>query len=246
MCTLHIFSPVLRQRFVTIPYLHARKRMIKYKQKSPQAVVAVGQKGRKMSAKYYTVYGFMWDELGLSGNELAVFAVIYSYSSDGRGRFLGSRSVLGQMVGRSPREVDRVIARLLDRGYVEKRQENTHVGVSFAVAPWLVGAHRRDKVLPEGSPQEVRQTDVGVRQTDVGARQTDVGGTTYCRGGYDRMAHNNKFHNKSYNKSTINGRGGAQERSYRYNFMTKEEYKRWAEEACLHAQNRPLDDDDDD
>ena len=203
-------------------------------------VVSVGQKGRKMSAKYYTVYGFMWDELGLTGNELAVFAVIYSYSSDGRGRFLGSRSVLGQMVGRSVREVDRVLGRLVERGLLVKHREQSRSGVSYSVAPQYFESHKKQGVtLPS------RQHNGG----DEMAHQVRPDGTpgetrrhTRC----DEMAHNNKFHNKSYNKSTINGRGGAQERSYKYNFMTKEEYKRWAEEAFLHAQNRPLDDDDDD
>ena len=39
---------------------------------------------------FYTVQGWMVTELGLRGNELAAYAIIYGFSQDGASKFQGS------------------------------------------------------------------------------------------------------------------------------------------------------------
>lgn len=43
---------------------------------------------------FYTVLGWMLNVLGLKGNELIVFAIIYSFSQDGESEFTGSLAFL--------------------------------------------------------------------------------------------------------------------------------------------------------
>lgn len=45
---------------------------------------------------FYTVLGWMLNVLELRGNELIIFAIIYSFSQDGESEFTGSSTFLQQ------------------------------------------------------------------------------------------------------------------------------------------------------
>lgn len=51
-------------------------------------------KSRIKNENFYTVLGWMLNTLELKGNELIVFAIIYSFSQDGESSFSGSLSYL--------------------------------------------------------------------------------------------------------------------------------------------------------
>lgn len=48
---------------------------------------------------FYTVYGWMIDRLGLKGNELMTYAIIYGYSHHGQGYFYGGIAYIQKMCG---------------------------------------------------------------------------------------------------------------------------------------------------
>lgn len=73
---------------------------------------------------YITIQGWMINRLGLSGNDLIVYAIIYGFSQDGENWYTGSQKYLADSTKTSVRTVIRVLNRLLDKGYIEKREVN--------------------------------------------------------------------------------------------------------------------------
>ena len=79
---------------------------------------------------YYTVQGWMRSELCLSGNALAVYAIIYGFSQDGASAYSGSAAYLADWIGCSKRTILSVLADLTERGYLKK--ETTYKnGITF-------------------------------------------------------------------------------------------------------------------
>ena len=74
-----------------------------------------------MRDNYIVVKGWMISELGLSGNELLVYAVIYGYSQDGENEYFGSLSKMSELLRLDRRTIMRVLQRLCDDGIVYKR-----------------------------------------------------------------------------------------------------------------------------
>lgn len=77
---------------------------------------------------YVTIQGFMAlptenGGLGLSGNELIVYAVLYGFSQDGKSWFEGTQDYLATWCGGTTRTVRNVINSLIGKGYVEKREK---------------------------------------------------------------------------------------------------------------------------
>lgn len=71
---------------------------------------------------FYTVLGWMLNVLKLKGNELIVFAIIYSFSQDGESEFKGSVSYLQQFSNiKSAQTVYVTLASLEERNFIEKR-----------------------------------------------------------------------------------------------------------------------------
>lgn len=70
---------------------------------------------------YYTVQGWMVSELGLKGNALAVYAIIYGFSQDGNSEYQGSARYLAEWLGCSRTTVMNTLKNLVTNGYLEKR-----------------------------------------------------------------------------------------------------------------------------
>lgn len=70
---------------------------------------------------YVTIQAFMVNELGLGGNELIIYAVIYGFSQDGSSWYTGSRSYLAEWCQASKSTVSRNLERLCEAGLLEKR-----------------------------------------------------------------------------------------------------------------------------
>ena len=71
---------------------------------------------------FYTVLGWMLNVLELKGNELIVFAIIYSFSQDGESEFTGSLSYL-QTFGniKSHNTVTTILKTLIDKQMIVRR-----------------------------------------------------------------------------------------------------------------------------
>ncbi len=64
------------------------------------------------NAKYYTVFYWMIDKLGLKGGELSIFAIIYGFSQDQESEFFGSLSYLEAFTGLSRPTIVTVLSSL--------------------------------------------------------------------------------------------------------------------------------------
>lgn len=70
---------------------------------------------------YYTVQAWMVSDLGLKGNELALYAIIYGFSQDGRSEFMGSISYIQEWLGCSRNTAIKTMAGLVEKGLVKKK-----------------------------------------------------------------------------------------------------------------------------
>ena len=79
---------------------------------------------------HITIQGFMRTKLGLSGNDLIVYAIIYGFSQDGQGKFTGSLQYLADWCGATRRGIQKNLKNLVDRGLVIKDEVNKN-GITF-------------------------------------------------------------------------------------------------------------------
>lgn len=86
---------------------------------------------------YVTVQAWMRSELGLSGNELLAYALIYGFSQDGFSRFEGTASYVAEWCGISQDAAIRILNRLTSKGLLtkeERRDGRGHKRCSYAAA----------------------------------------------------------------------------------------------------------------
>lgn len=81
---------------------------------------------------YYTVFGWMRNDLHLKGNELTIYALIYSFSQDGESEFKGSISYIKDFTGASRTTIKSILASLEERGYIAKCNRNKDTGETNA------------------------------------------------------------------------------------------------------------------
>ena len=70
---------------------------------------------------YTVIHGWMVDELGLAGNDLLIYAVIYGYTAAG-GEFTGGAQHLRKMTGASRETVMRALRELTERDLIDRRK----------------------------------------------------------------------------------------------------------------------------
>lgn len=72
---------------------------------------------------FVTIQGWMRTKLGLKGNELFVYALIYGFSQDGNSKFSGTRRYIAEWCGCSLKTVDNTIASLLAEKLIVKHEK---------------------------------------------------------------------------------------------------------------------------
>lgn len=80
---------------------------------------------------FITVQGFMAlpedkGGMGLKGNELLVYAIIFGFSQDGKSWFEGTQRYLAEWVGGTIRGIQKNLASLIEKGYVVKEEAEIH------------------------------------------------------------------------------------------------------------------------
>lgn len=90
------------------------------------------RKGEQMikSENFINIQGWMVTELGLKGNELLVYALIYGFSQDDNCRFTGSLSYIAEWIQGSKQTVINCLKSLVEKGLIEKFEKNIN-GVKF-------------------------------------------------------------------------------------------------------------------
>lgn len=74
-------------------------------------------------SNYYTVSGWMINKLGLSGNDLICFAIIYGFSQNHTSKFEGSFNYMAEFMSCSPKTAQRSIDKLLSRNLIYKLEQ---------------------------------------------------------------------------------------------------------------------------
>lgn len=69
--------------------------------------------------EFYKLYKWMVNDLHLSGNDLVVYAIVYSFCERGN-LYVGSREFLAHEAGATKRTIDYTLKRLLEMGVIEK------------------------------------------------------------------------------------------------------------------------------
>lgn len=71
---------------------------------------------------YINVPGFAIVELGLSGNELLCYSLIYGFTQDKETEFRGSLNYVSSALNVTKQNAKKIIDRLIERGLIEKRE----------------------------------------------------------------------------------------------------------------------------
>jgi predicted transcriptional regulator len=79
---------------------------------------------------FYVVQGWMMSELGLSGNELTCYAIIFGATQGGQTTFRESRNYLAEWMNVTLPTVDKSLSSLVAKGYIAKKSEVIN-GVKF-------------------------------------------------------------------------------------------------------------------
>lgn len=123
---------------------------------------------------YITVQGWMRN-LGLSGNRLLAFAIIYGFSQDENSVFSGGASYIADWLGITKRAVFDILKDLTDMGLVEKIEKNVNNMVVY----------------------DYRATSQGVKKVHGGSEKSSLGGSEKS------SPHNNNNYNKNNNNNNI-------------------------------------------
>lgn len=123
--------------------------------------------------RYITIQEWMLG-LGIGGNDLLAYALVFGFCQDGKSCFQGSYEYIARWLGCEHRTVRRIVARLVELGLLHKEERYVN-GVKFCNLYALVPAGQND---PTGD-------------------KMSQGVGTKCPGGGDKMSHHNNRDNAS-------------------------------------------------
>ena len=124
---------------------------------------------------YITIQGWMRN-LGLSGNRLLAFAIIYGFSQDENSVFSGGASYIADWLGITKRAVFDILKDLVDMGLVEKIEKNVNNMVVY----------------------DYRATSQGVKKVHGGSEKSSLGGSKKS------SPHNNNNNDNNINNNNNN------------------------------------------
>ncbi len=92
---------------------------------------------------YIVIQSWMISELGLSGNDLLVYAIIYGFSQDGESRFTGSLQYLADWCNATKAGIQKNLKNLVAGGYIEKHEsfKNNVKFCEYSCIPYNKVAH---------------------------------------------------------------------------------------------------------
>lgn len=83
-----------------------------------------------LNENFITIQGWMVNELGLKGNELIVYAIIYGFSQAENQVFNGSLQYISDWLNTSKQTVINTLKHLQEKGFIEKKEKYVN-GVKF-------------------------------------------------------------------------------------------------------------------
>lgn len=140
---------------------------------------------------YYTVQAWMVNDLGLHGNELALYAIIWGFSQDGRSEFVGSISYIQEWLGCSRPTAIKTLSSLAEKGLIIKK---------VAKNGFDSNAY---KALPNPLEGSQKTLPGVVKNFNQGSQNSLPGVVKNFNGGSQNSLPNNYINNNSYNNSDI-------------------------------------------
>lgn len=138
-------------------------------------------KKQEININHFIVEFYWMSLLGLKGNELRLYALIYSYSQDSKGGFHGSTDYLAKRLDVSRRQIFRMLNELTEKNLI-KKNEYYQNKVKFSAYEAVPNEYTYDKMSDPMTPASL-----------------DCDKMSYP--GYDKMSPNNKVLD---NKEIIN------------------------------------------
>ena len=136
---------------------------------------------------YIVIQGWMIKELGLKGNELLIYAIIYGFSQAEGTKFSGSLQYLADWCNSTRRGIQKALKNLCDKKLIIKEEKNIN-GIKLCLYVW-------NKV-----PQGVEQSSIGCRTEFYGGvEQSSIGCRTEFYGGVEQSSTNNINNNININ-----------------------------------------------
>lgn len=80
----------------------------------------------EIKKSYTVVHSWMARDLGLKGNELLTFAIIYNFSMDGAGKFFGGKKYISKFINSSERCAEYILKGLTEKKLIKKSQIMYH------------------------------------------------------------------------------------------------------------------------
>lgn len=143
------------------------------------------------SANFVVLSGWMINNLELKGNELIIYAVIYSFSQEEGCWYTGSQQYLADWIQGSKMTVRTVLTSLMERGYIDKKEEFVN-GVKFC--RYKASFTPPGKNFAQGANSDDENFAEGAKNLPGDSKNFAEGGQKFC------PIHNNKEYNKEYNK----------------------------------------------
>ncbi len=121
---------------------------------------------------YINIQGWMVTDLGLKGNDLFVYAIIYGFSQDGDSCYTGGLQYLADWTNSTKKGVSKNIKNLIDKGYIVKKEKYLN-NIKFC------------------EYQAVEQSSVAGNKVPQGMEQSSTGCGTKFPGGMEQSSPNN-------------------------------------------------------
>lgn len=93
-------------------------------------MIEVAGMGKIKDKNFVTIQGWMVTDLGLKGNELLIYAIIYGFTQEENQWFIGSRQYLSDWTGATRQTVSNYLKSLVEKNYIEKKERFVN-GVKF-------------------------------------------------------------------------------------------------------------------
>jgi hypothetical protein len=125
-----------------------------------------------MDNNYLTIQGWMVSKLGLSGNDLLVFALIYGFSQDGETEFTGSINYITRWLNCSRPTAMKALRVLTEKSFICKSTVTMN-GVSFNRYKVNLGVVKKLYTLSKSDDLGSKETLQGVvKKLDGGSKET--------------------------------------------------------------------------
>lgn len=119
-------------------------------------------------SNYVVIQGWMITRLGLKGNELVIYAVIYGFTQNCETEFVGSYKYLADWTNSTVESVRKCIKSLIDKGYIIKTLDGSGVNAYKAVLSATYPHEDKTVDNSDGSAERpIQQSCIPIQQSCI-------------------------------------------------------------------------------